>query len=122
MEIKNAIVEQLLIQVSGQDNTGVPLGILNFSQSLKGKLRRKLQYLETELTKQYKLIEGEIARIKLIEKKEEQDKEFLDLTEEIFIISGFEKIPLSWIDEIETSKIIDIKFLLETILFDDTKK
>ncbi len=122
MNIKNSLVEVLLIQISGSTrDENKPLGLLNFPQSMKGKLRRKLQYLSEELSKQYSLVKAEMDKIKSIENKEEAEKEFKDLMEESFMIPGFEKIPLSWIDEIETSSHININFLLEHILFDDTK-
>ncbi len=121
MEIKNSLVEQLLGQISGLTLPDMkPIGLLNFTPSLKGKLRRKLQYLSQELNKQFEFIKAEAVKIKSIE-SEENEQEFNDLMDENFMIPGFEKIPLSWIDEIETSVHININFLLEHILFDDTK-
>ncbi len=122
MEIKNGFAETLLIQISGYTSNGIePIGLLNFTSSLKGKLRRKLQYLSEELTSRCQKINVEKDRIYKIEDPEERQKELTDLMEEKFTITGFEKIPLSWIDEIETSKYINIKFLLEYIIFDDTQ-
>lgn len=121
--MKNKEVFASFIQISGagknENGESKAIGLLNFTDSLKGKLRRKLSDVNVQLANQHEVIKKEIEILKKSENSEKEIDEFLN---EDFNLMAWEAIPVSWTDEIDTSKYIDIDFLISVgIIFDDSK-
>ncbi len=142
MKIKNEIIEKILIQLSGtepltkdgaivtHDNNIVmiPVGLFNFPQDpkngMKGKLVRSFKNLLKELSYHWANVCKEHDElVATVSDEEKLQQELKDLYQESIVLTAYEAIPYSWLDDINMHPSIDTDFLIRIgILFDDTVK